>query len=292
MTEPEKGRLGRFREELERLVRAVAHGAEEIVGRPHPTPGSLHYFHRDLRRLRTGLGVWRELVPMAQRERLAILDRRLRRLAQLVGEVRDRDVAVDLLGSVEAAARRRRDEERLERYRGRLRDDARTGRELLRALLRSENDARLFDEVAAFLAGPVRAGTTGAIPRLLSEHRSRGHEKFATAHRRAHKRPSMKRLHRLRIRVRRLRQIADISGAVDPASTEPLSGSLRSLQQDLGRLHDLDVLLGRLDATFGATRWARALHKERRRQRRRIVSALDSIRPRRAGTSATPAPDR
>ena len=292
MTEPETGRVERLRGELERLVRAVARGTEEIIRRPHPTPGSLHYFHRDLRRLRTGLGVWSELVPTAQRERLATLDRRLRRLAQLVGEVRDRDVAVDLLGSVEATARRRRDQERLERYRGRLRDDARTGRELLRALLRSESDARLLDGVAVFLAEPVRAGATGAIPRLLSEHRSRGHEKFVTAHRRARKRPSMKRLHRLRIRVRRLRQLTDISGAIDPASTEPLAGSLRSLQQDLGRLHDLDVLLGRLDATFGATRWARALHKERRRRRRRIVSALDSIRPRRAESSGPPAPAR
>ena len=292
MTAPVSGRLGRLRGELERLDRSVAHGAEEIVDRPHPTPGSLHYFHRDLRRLRTGLGVWQELVPRPQRERLATLDRRLRRLAQLVGEVRDRDVAVDLLGSVEASARRRRDQERLERYRARLRDDARTGRELLRALLRSESDARLFDEVAAFLTGPVRVGATTAIPRLLSEHRSQGHEKYVLAHRKARKRPSMKRLHRLRIRVRRLRQITDISGATDPASTEPMTGSLRSLQQDLGRLHDLDVLLGRLDATFGTTRWARALHKERKRQRRRIVANLDSVRPRRAGVPGTTADGR
>lgn len=291
MPDAETGRLERLREELERLVRAVAHGAEEVVRRPLPTPGSLHRLHRNLRRLRTGLVVWGELVPPSQRPPLATLDRRLRRLAQLVGEVRDRDVAVDLLGSVEASARRRRDRERLERYRGRLRDDARTGRELLRALLRSENDGRLFEEVGRFLSGPVRAGATRMVPRLIFEHRSRGGERLAVAHRKARKRPSMNRLHRLRIRVRRLRQITDLAGAVDPTTAEPVAGSLRSLQQGLGRLHDLDVLLDRLDPTVRETRWARTLRKERRRQRRTMVTALDSIRPSRAERGA-PAADR
>ena len=289
MSAPEAGRLARLRGELERLTRAVAGGTEEVVHRPRPPPGTLHRFHRDLRRLRTGLAVWRELVALSQRERLAILDRRLRRLAQLVGEVRDRDIAVDLLGSVETLARRQRDQERRERYRGRLRDDARTGRELLRALLRSESDARLFDEVAAFLAEPVRRDATRVVLRALSEHRAQGHDKLATAHRKARKRPSMNRLHRLRIRVRRLRQITDLAGAVDPDATEPVAGSLRNLQQGLGRLHDLDVLLERLDSPFRSTRWARALHKERRRQRRRIASALDSYRPRRAEASGVSA---
>ncbi len=291
MPDAETGRLERLREELERLVRAVAHGAEEVVRHPLPTPGSLHRLHRDLRRLRTGLVVWGKLVPSSQRPFLATLDRRLRRLAQLVGEVRDRDVAVDLLGNVETSARRRRDRERLERYRGRLRDDARTGRELLRALLRSESDGQLFEEVGRFLAAPVRAGAPRMVPRLISEHRSRGGERLALAHRKARKRPSMNRLHRLRIRVRRLRQITDLAGAVDPTTAEPVAGSLRSLQQGLGRLHDLDVLLDRLDPTFRETRWARTLRKERRRQRRTMVTALDSIRPPRA-ERRTPAADR
>lgn len=288
MTDPGTGRLERFRGELERLVGAVAHGAEEVARHPHPTPGNLHNLHRDLRRLRTGLGVWHELVPPSQQERLVILDRRLQRLARLVGEVRDRDVAVDLLGSVEAAAHRRRDQERLERYRSRLRDDARTGRELLRAMLRSENDAHLFGEVSTFLAGPVRASAPRAIPRLLTEHRSRGHEKLVTAHRKARRRPSMNRLHRLRIRVRRLRQFTDLAGAIDPGAAPSVAGSLRSLQQGLGRLHDLDVLLQRLEPAFRETRWARALRKERRRQRRRIVTALDAVRPRRPGVAEAP----
>lgn len=292
MGDSEAGRLERLRGELERLVRAAAQGAEAVIQRPQATPGSLHNLHRDLRHLRTGLAVWRELVPRSQRDPLATLDRRLRRLARLVGEVRDRDVAVDLLGSVEAFAHRRRDQERLERYRGRLRDDARTGRELLRALLRSETDGRLFDGVAAFLAGPVGAVATRAVFRRLSEHRSRGHEKLVTAHRKARKRPSMDRLHRLRIRVRRLRQINNLAGAVDPATTETVAGSLRSLQQGLGRLHDLDVLFERLDPTFRETRWARALRKERKRQRRRIVSVLDTGRPRRTAGPEAPAPAR
>lgn len=285
MTDPEIERLERLRRELERLVHTGARGADDVVRSPHSSPSVLHAIHRNLRRLRTGLAVWIELVRPSRRDRLVQLDRRLRRLAQLVGQVRDRDVAVDLLGSVEPTARRRRDREQLARYQAQLRDDARTGRELLRALFRSETDARLFDEVADVLSEPVRDGADRAIPRLLSDHRSKGHAKLVTAHRRARRRPSMNRLHRLRIRVRRLRQFTDLVSEVDRDMAPPLVGSWRSLQQGLGRLHDLDVMLYRLDTTLRSTRWARALRKERRRQRRRIIASLDSSRPAPAGPS-------
>jgi CHAD domain-containing protein len=260
------------------------------VERPHATPALLHDLHRDMRRLRTGLAVWEQLLESPDRSTLPPIDRRLRRLAQLIGQVRDRDVAVDLLGSVESKARSKAERERLDRYRARLHDDARTGRELLRAFLRSERDALLFDEVREALAAHVRQTRSDRLHRLLTEDQQRGHAKLAAAHRKARKRPSMDRLHRLRIRVRRLRQVSDLAGTVDPDARGTVTATLRRLQQHLGRLHDLDVLLVELDPGLVDTRWAKALRKERRRQRRAVVKTIRSFRLDRA-PAGRPVPD-
>jgi len=89
----------------------------------------------------------------------------------------------------------------------------------------------------------------------------------------------MGRLHRLRIRVRRLRQVSDLTSAVDPTSDPSLAHSLRRLQQHLGHLHDLDVLLRELDPPLKEMAWAEALREERRRQRKAIVKVLETRRP-------------
>jgi CHAD domain-containing protein len=269
----------RLAEELDRLLIEVGRGVEAVVDRPHATPAMLHDLHRDMRRLRTGLAVWEELLQKPDRTQLGPIDRRIRRLAQLIGQVRDRDVAVDLLGSVEAKARSEEERELLDRYRARLHDDARTGRELLRAFLRSERDALLFDEVRAVLQARARPTRSDRLHRLLTEHKNSGHAKLVEAHRKARRRPTMDRLHRLRIRVRRLRQISDLASTVDPDPPGAVTASLRRLQQHLGRLHDLDVLLVGLDPSVRETRWARSLRKERRRQRREVVRTIQSFRP-------------
>lgn len=268
--------------ELDRLLGEVSRRVEAVVERPHASPALLHDLHRDMRRLRTGLAVWRELVGRADRATLEPLDRRIRRLAQLIGQVRDRDVEIDLLGGVEKEARSDRERERLDRYRTRLHDDARTGRELMRAFLRSERDALLLDEVRSVLKAPVRSERTRRLGRLLAEHETLVREKLAAAHRKARRRPSMQRLHRLRIRVRRLRQISDLAHAVESPNAMPVAAPLRRLQQHLGRLHDLDVLLEGLNPALRKTRWAKALRQEHRRVRRIALKTIRSFRPKRA----------
>ncbi len=214
---------------------------------------------------------------------MADFDRRLRRLARLVGQVRDRDVAVELLTGVDDAVDGPTEREALERHRSRLRDDARTGRELLRAFLRSESDARLLPELSTLLAAPLRPGAARELRRVLGEHRTAHGERVVTAHRRARRRPSMERLHRLRIRVRRMRQFADLIDAVDPGAPGLATGQARRVQVDLGRLHDLDVLLEGIDPGLRDASWVRALRRERRRERRSVVRDLKGMRPRRAG---------
>ncbi len=270
----------RLREELRENLAEVVREVDDVLHHPRPSPASLHRLHREMRRLRTALGIWGEILGAAGQAELRPLIGRLRRLTRLVGQVRDRDVTLGLLEGV--AERPSSDEEReqLRQYRTRLADDARTGRELLRAFLRSERQARLFDLVAEGFDRKPRVRSSAQLARVLTDHQRRGHAKVASAHKKARRRPSMDRLHRLRIRVRRLRQISELASAVDPEHDPAVAESLRRLQQHLGRLHDLDVLVQDLDPALKGAAWARALRRERRRQRKAIAKVLRSRRPR------------
>ena len=260
--------------ELDRLLGDVLHSVDEVLRGPHPPPESLHHLHRDMRRLGAGLDLWQRLLASRDRELLRPLDARVRRLSRLVGRVRDRDIAIALLERVDGKPYAREEAQRLEEYRTRLRDDARTGRELLRAFLRAERDAHLFDRVKDSFHVRPTSRRAAELPQLIVRSQRRNHERLEVAHRRARRRPSAARLHRLRIRVRGVRHLAEISTKIAPTVVPEFSTALRKLQGDLGRLHDLDVVLDGLDREIRSTAWAEALRKKRRRQRRRIAEQL------------------
>jgi len=257
---------------LEEATRAV----DQVVASTHPSPESLHRLHRQMRRLRTGLALWEALLPSAERDLLHPLDVRIKRLSRLVGRIRDRDISLALLQRFGGKRPGRRDLLRLEEYRTRVQDDARTGRELLRAFLRSERQARLLDDVGERLRSLPRSGSFRDPQRAVALAHARTHENLRRAHRKALRRPSMERLHRLRIRIRRARQFTDLAVALDPRHERGFSSSLVRLQKDLGDLHDLDMVLVGLDEEVRKTAWADALRDERRRRRREVLKALES----------------
>jgi CHAD domain-containing protein len=264
-----------MRQILSQVVREV----DVVIARPRATPASLHRLHREMRQLRTALAIWEELLGPAGQIQLRPLSARIRRLTRLVGQVRDRDVTLGLLAGVADHVHPEEEQEQLRQYRSRLEDDARTGRELLRAFLRSERQAHLFDQVGEAFNLRTRSLPSGEIDRVLAEHQRESREKVMTAHRKARRRPSMQRLHRLRIRVRRLRQMSELASSLKERDDASSAGSLRRLQQHLGRLHDLDVLVHDLNPTLRRTSWAEILHQERRRQRKAITKALKARKP-------------
>ncbi len=149
-----------FVKELEHRLDLTLHELDRLVVAPRPAASALHRLHRDLRRLRVGIAVWARLLPKAPRSELEGYDRRLKRLARLVGGVRDRDVTLSLLAdrSLPGGPRERA---RLTQVRRRLGDDARVGRELLRVFLRAERDAGLFEGIRTGLhAHPPRNGSS------------------------------------------------------------------------------------------------------------------------------------
>jgi len=260
---------------LDDVERAVGH----VVASSRPSSTSLHRLHRQMRRLRTGLALWEALLPSAERDLLHPLDVRVKRLSRLVGRIRDRDIALALLQKFDGRQARGADILRVARYRARVQDDARTGRELLRAFLRSEKDAHLFDDVGERLRSLPRAGSFRDAHRTIALAHTRTYDTMRRAHRKAIKRPTIERLHRLRIRIRRARQFTDLAVAIDPRHERPFPVALRRLQNDLGDLHDLDLVLTGLEKEVRRTAWADGLRGERRRRRKDILKILKAQPP-------------
>lgn len=269
-----------FVQELERRLDSTLNELDRLVAGRRPAASALHRLHRDLRGLRVGLGVWARLIPRATRIELEGYDRRLKRLARLVGGVRDRDVTLSLLAdrSLPGGAQER---VRLHRIRARLVDDARVGRELLRVFLRSERDGGLFEGIRAGLHVTPPRSRIQHLYGYLARIRDDGRREVQLAHRRARRKPSTRRLHRLRIRMRNWRHLSDLSTTFAPTKPGSDSPPLRALQRRLGRLHDLEVAENLARPARG-TRWARSLAEEQRRQRRRIVQQLRARRSREA----------
>ncbi len=274
-------RAGRIRpanlaRELERLLGEVAGSVDDVVARQHPPPESLHRLHREMRRLRHALVLWQRLLVTRDRELVRPLDLRLKRLASLVGRVRDRDVMIELVEGTSLPRPSRRDAASVARWLARLRDDARTGRELLRVYLRSERDDHLLEGLRESVEFAPRKGANLELEQILRGERSRRHAEVRAAHRRALRRPSSTQLHRLRIQVRRLRHLSEVHARLRRENRTVFPSSARRLQTRLGRLHDLDIVLQGLDANLRSTRWARALKTERRGVRRSIRESLET----------------
>lgn len=259
---------------IERLRAEVLAAVDDLIERPHPSPESLHDLHRAMRRLRHALALWERLLPATRRASLRPLDRRLTRLARLVGQVRDRDVMLELIEGTTLPKPPPDETDRLARLRARLRDDGRTGRELLKVFLRSERDEGLFEELRRVLEYPSRAGGVAGLRQILAEEEQDRREGAQAARRKARRRPTSDRLHRLRIRLRRLRHLGELERQVDPGRATPASPAFRRLLSDLGRLHDLDVVLGGLDPDTVSTAWGDRLRRSRRRLRRKLRRSI------------------
>jgi CHAD domain-containing protein len=195
-----------------------------------------------------------------------------------VGEVRDFDVHLSLLDQVDArdepsAVRGHREE--LVR---RLADDARIGRELLRAYVRAERDAGLLSELEHTLSRTVTAGRpalgTAWIGRQLDARRA----PLARAFRRAARRPTMGRAHRLRVQLRRTRYLFEFLATVGGVSTVRYPRRLADLQQRLGKVHDLDLLVEWVEGLSSDLRdapWAKGLRGRRKVERRKLREELE-----------------
>ena len=268
------------------MLAGVDRSVDSVIRHPQASPEVLHDLHRDLRRLAGGLVVWARVLPRREAIRLEPLVPRARRLARLVGRVRDKDVTIDLFVRLARAGDNRAEAARVQRFLMRLRDDARTGRELLRAFLKTERERGLFSDIGTGLGRPPAKGPAARLHRLLAAEGAERHGKVHKAREKARRRPTPTRLHRLRIRVRQLRHFADLVAPIAPETVGRVAPPLRRLQDRLGRLHDLDIALATLDPELHGTAWALRLDAQRRRMRRLARADLARIAKEAATRSA------
>jgi len=266
-----------MRSELLRTLTTLEGEVDRGLGRTVLSPEDVHDLHRDLRRVASGMGVWSRLVPTAQQIAVQEAARRYRRLARLVGRVRDRDVTTVLLTPVARRGRAAAEFAPWHDFLGRLRDDTQTGRELLLAFLRSERQGGLFDRSRTLLGLEPRADARRGLHRILAEERRLRQGRVRKAHRKACRRPTSERLHRLRIRIRQWRHLASLELIARATATHPPPPSWQRLQARLGRLHDLDVALATVPDELADSAPARRLKEARRRLRRSIRAALERI---------------
>lgn len=267
-----------LRAEIARTARGAESGLRACAYRGAPDAETLHRLHRDLRELR----VTHRLLVREPNGRPTddATDRRLQRLASLVGEVRDRDVAIGILLRSATPF----DPKLRHQLQERLRQEGRVGRELLRAHARVELERHLLRAV-------IREVTTAAVPRpallrremetSLAQH----HAKIVRAFRRGLRRPSTRRLHRLRIALRNARALRSLVGRVTGHPLRAVPADLDKLQRALGRLHDLDMVADRIAALpYGADLdvWDRAWRRARKSERIRVLARMQRKRTRKS----------
>lgn len=267
------GRLRRrllvHRDRLATLLEGLADG--------HGDPEELHEWHRELKRLRLDAGLWVPLVPRGRTTGFAELDQALRDLARRIGAVRNDDVSIELLGRLSRGRAPRvlpRDALILTHS---LIRSAHSGRSDLAGTLRRAGGPALVTAFEKPLAAALPSAANARLRRAIDEGLVVRLARLERALARAYRRPTVARLHRLRIALRTARILEQTRRAVLDSIPAPVSPRLRRLQVELGELHDLEVLRGSAGRRLTGERRervGRALRRERRARRRTMVRRL------------------
>ena len=276
---PGADRLGRYASDLAARARA---SIDAVIAHPHPSPPELHDLHRDLRRLRVLAKWWSRVASVRRRSAIAEFARRLGRIARLVGSVRDLDVELGLWS--ELVRREPAPTSRMHRFGFHLREGARTGRELLRATLRSERHGGLYERMEEELDEIGTERNWAALGAAFASERRSLAKRATRARRRALRTASPEDLHALRIRIRRLRYLTDVEDALGGAPATSFPRRYARLQRRLGTLHDRDVLarhLPRVDPHYERSRWGKGYRAETEALRRSLLAELPRLRPKR-----------
>jgi CHAD domain-containing protein len=241
----------------------------------------------------------REILPMAGAGADAPvrgLRRRIRRITRALGGVRELDVTRTLL--VEESARRDwpvAPAARVDRHLSAARDDAR--RHLL-ARLGATPAADIVVDVGAVASRIERGVDREAALSVLASRAGRRLDAFRAALEHAGTLYEPEALHAVRIATKKLRYVLELAVGAAGAPFRRDVSQLESLQEELGRIHDLQVLQHRLlsaaasppgDRTFARRldRWHESLEAECRERHAAFLlraplfrSMIDRLSPR------------
>ena len=261
---------------VRKLVQTRAARMLGEISRVRRTAGvdAIHDLRVATRRLQEALDFFEPCLPVRYRRRLA---RRARRIRRELGEIRTADVTLDLLAQLtrRLPAGESRD---LERLRIRLRAEARTpraaasGRKGL-AVSGARKRSRLL---LAHLDG---AGSFAFLDRGRKILDARVGETSSLIPPASTGDPEA--LHRLRIAVKRYRYALEILEQAGWEGSQRPIAAARAIQEELGRLHDLDVLTDLIRRTRSreSPGLLRRLGRERARRLLAVRKALKEFPP-------------
>lgn len=207
-------------------------------------PGAIQGEVEPVHQCRVATRRLRELLPLCEREVPAGIARRarrrLRRVGGAMGPVREVDVALELVD--ELARQQVVSDEAEDRLRQHLQDEREERREQMLDRLRSINTQKLERDLAevARLLG-MRQQTDFWAQALASRMESRARTVRETVDA-AGPLYISDRVHAVRIATKRLRYVLELAGDTGEARTKRAVRDARSVQDTLGRLHDLEVL--------------------------------------------------
>jgi CHAD domain-containing protein len=188
----------------------------------------------------------REAVPVlaAGLKRGRKATRKIRKVTRALGTVRELDVTVKILD--ELAQRPSIPRLAIEDVRAHVTADRDRRRSRMVARLKDVNTAKLnrrLLEVSDELASDPGEWRTVLARRIASRAR-----RLATAIREAGPLYAPDRLHDVRIAVKKLRYALELAADARVTAVRPLLGRLKRIQDTLGRLNDLHVILGHVAA--------------------------------------------
>ncbi len=253
---------------------SLLQGAERGTG----TPEAFHEWHRELRRMRIDGRLWVVLTPRGRARGYEETDNQLRSLARRLGSVRNLDVSLDLLGRLAASKGRAVAAADLRVLRAALARRASAGRRALGQEVRRPPLALLREGFDRPLGASLPLAAEVRLRRSIDDAVTVGLARLEHALARVYRKPSVPRLHRLRIALRSLRAVDQTRRYVLGTPPLPVSATLRALQGDLGRLHDVDVLHENVRRLLSGERRERVLRlvaRESRAQKRRLTRRLD-----------------
>lgn len=232
------------------------------IDRTLRSPGidEMHDLRVAIRRFTRILAIMKPCFPRIESRRLR---RGLKRIMEQAGTVRDYDIAMQLLSTLEISAapglRERRDQAALILTTSLRRWTQRDLPANWRHARKSEGDYKAVD--ASFRARPIDTAAQSILPAMAKEH-------FRTGKGAAHKDASAEDLHQFRISGKHLRYTLDFFAPLYGASVNGLMDQLKEVQTLLGDVNDcatVQRLLRRLHSS-GMKENLSALKKRQRRK--------------------------
>jgi CHAD domain-containing protein len=241
-------------ENASRLLRRFAYHAGRVAKAPHAD--DVHHLRVAVRRFTQALTAFDSCFPAQE---LKNIKRRLKKIMGLAGDVRDCDIAIDLLSRSKAAPAAL-----LATFR-----DRRKGAEReLAGALRRWTQRHSYSKWEAALKGPNRGAIThdpiamtawGVLEPMLLDLLARGTRTLK------HKAPAEK-THRVRIAAKKLRYALELFAPVHGASLDGWVEKIAALQGVLGTISDCETVRTMIEREGGDRKVEASLQRKARRK--------------------------